>query len=61
MVRKKFRKIIVNKQTYGWTIVKTDEESAVRVWKNKQIIHTEKISTTITPGVVRKIIERNKL
>jgi len=64
MASKKFRKIVVNKQTYGWSVAYMGCE--LRIWKDKRVIHTEdmrtgNMRTTITPAIVRNVIESNNL
>jgi len=56
-MKKKYRNIKVNGQSYGWTVNNHGKEQTVSVWQDKQVIFATTVRTSgVTPSLVADLI-----
>ena len=56
--KKKYRKIVVDKQSYGWTLNSYGKEHTVSVWQDKKVIFRGTVRTSeVTPSMVAELIK----
>ena len=56
-MKKKYRKIVVDNQSYGWTRYGRGREHDVSVWQDKQVLFTTTVRTSeVTPSLVADLI-----
>lgn len=56
-MKKKHRKIVVDKQSYGWTVNNQGKEHHVSVWQDKQVIFGFTVRASgVTPQMVADAI-----
>jgi hypothetical protein len=56
-MKKKHRKIVVDSQSYGWTVYGSGKERYVSVWQDKKVLFTFGIrASDVTPQMVADAI-----